>query len=160
VGKQNARPLRVILFAPSGARWGDALKPVSTFTVRPFLPEALRPLAQIASNLRWSWDHAAIELFRRLDRDGWERCNRNPVLLLGTIHQSVLDAAAEDSLFSRISAESPKSWISICPGKAAGTSASRTVNKPSPSPISLRSLESRSASPFSPAVSESLPAIT
>ena len=75
------------------------MKPVSTFTVQPILPEALRPLLRIAYNLRWSWDHAAIDLFRRLDRDGWERCNRNPVLLLGTLQQSVLNAAAEDPSF-------------------------------------------------------------
>jgi glycogen phosphorylase len=78
---------------------GEVVKPVSTFTVQPSLPEALRPLLRIAYNLRWSWDHAAIDLFRRLDRDGWERCNRNPVLLLGTLQQSVLDAAANEESF-------------------------------------------------------------
>src|SRR5581483_7593191 len=38
-------------------------------------------------------------LFRRLDHDGWERCHRNPVLLLGTLQQAVLDAAAKDPSF-------------------------------------------------------------
>jgi starch phosphorylase len=75
------------------------MRPVSTFTVRPSLPEPLRPLLRIAYNLRWSWDHAAIDLFRRLGRDHWETCNRNPVLLLGTLEQSVLEAAAQDESF-------------------------------------------------------------
>src|SRR5579864_4145304 len=75
------------------------MKPISTFTVRPSLPEPLRPLLRIAYNLRWSWDRAAIDLFRRLDRDGWEACHRNPVLLLGSVKQSVLDAAAQDESF-------------------------------------------------------------
>jgi glycogen phosphorylase len=75
------------------------MKPISTFTVRPALPEPLRPLLRIAHNLRWSWDHAAIDLFRRLDREGWEACNHNPVLLLGTLDQSVLEAAAQDEPF-------------------------------------------------------------
>lgn len=75
------------------------MKPATTFFIRPSLPDALRPLARIAQNLRWSWDHAATDLFRRLDRDGWERCHRNPVLLLGTVQQSVLDAAASDPSF-------------------------------------------------------------
>ena len=75
------------------------MKPVATFTVKPSLPEALRPLLRIAYNLRWSWDHAAIDLFRRLDRDGWEKCNRNPILLLGSVQQSILQAAAEDESF-------------------------------------------------------------
>ncbi len=75
------------------------MRPISTFTVRPSLPDALQPLLRIAYNLRWSWDHAAIDLFRRLDRDGWETCNRNPVLLLGAVEQSVLEAAAKDESF-------------------------------------------------------------
>ena len=45
------------------------MKSIQTFTVRPSLPEPLQPLLRIAHNLRWSWDDAAIDLFRRLDRD-------------------------------------------------------------------------------------------
>jgi len=75
------------------------MKSIRTFTVRPSLPEPLQPLLRIGHNLRWSWDHAAIDLFRRLDRDLWESCNRNPVLLLGSIDQSVLEAAAKDDSF-------------------------------------------------------------
>jgi glycogen phosphorylase len=75
------------------------MKPISTFTVRPSLPEALLPLWRMAYNLRWSWDHGAIDLFRRLDRNGWETCHRNPVLLLGTVQQSILEAASQDESF-------------------------------------------------------------
>ncbi len=42
------------------------MKPISLFKVRPNLPDVLKPLLPIAYNLRWSWDHAAIDLFRRL----------------------------------------------------------------------------------------------
>jgi len=75
------------------------MKSIHTFNVRPSLPEALQPLLRIAHNLRWSWDHAAIDLFRRLDGDLWESSNRNPVLLLGSIDQSILEAAAKDDSF-------------------------------------------------------------
>jgi len=75
------------------------MKPVATFKVRPSLPDALKPLLQIAYNLRWSWDHAAIDLFRRFDRDLWEIAGRNPVRLLGSVEQSVLEAAARDDSF-------------------------------------------------------------
>jgi len=75
------------------------MKPLHTFKVRPSLPQALLPLLRIAHNLRWSWDHAAIELFRRLDRDLWEASGHNPVLLLGNIEQSVLESAAADDSF-------------------------------------------------------------
>ena len=75
------------------------LKPISTVKVLPRVPAALSQLTQIAHNLRWSWDHAAIELFRRLDADLWESCGRNPVLLLGSVEQSQLEEAAHDEAF-------------------------------------------------------------
>ncbi|HKT46520.1 MAG TPA: alpha-glucan family phosphorylase [Candidatus Acidoferrales bacterium] len=75
------------------------MKPIASFRVRPCLPASLQPLLRIAHNLRWSWDHAAIDLFRRLDRDLWEKCNRNPVLFLGSIDQPVLEAASNDDSF-------------------------------------------------------------
>jgi glycogen phosphorylase len=75
------------------------MKSIRTFNVRPSLPQPLQPLVRLAYNLRWSWDHAEIDLFRRLDRDLWEACNRNPVLVLGSIQQSVLEAAAKDDSF-------------------------------------------------------------
>lgn len=63
------------------------------------MPESLQPLLRIAHNLRWSWDHAGIDLFRRLGGNLWESCNRNPVLLLGSVDQSILEAAAKDDSF-------------------------------------------------------------
>ena len=75
------------------------MKPIATYKVRPSLPDSLKPLLQIAYNLRWSWDHAAIDLFRRFDRDLWETAGRNPVRVLGTVEQSMLEAAASDDSF-------------------------------------------------------------
>lgn len=75
------------------------MKPVSTFTVRPLLPEPLQPLLPIAYNLRWSWDPGAVQLFLRLDRDLWETSGHNPIVLLGSIDQSALEAAAHDDSF-------------------------------------------------------------
>jgi starch phosphorylase len=56
-------------------------------------------LLGIAYNLRWSWDHAAIDLFRRFDRDLWEKAGRNPMRLLGIIDQSLLESEARDESF-------------------------------------------------------------
>src|ERR1017187_3715732 len=75
------------------------MKPVATFKVRPSLPEALQPLLRIAYNLRWSWDAGAVQLFLRLDRDLWETTGHNPVLLLGSVDQEVLESAAHDDSF-------------------------------------------------------------
>ncbi len=54
------------------------MKPVHTFTVIPSLPTPLERLRDIAYNLRWTWNHDTIALFRRLDSDLWEATNHNP----------------------------------------------------------------------------------
>jgi len=75
------------------------MKPIRTFTVVPSLPPQLECLREMAYNLRWSWDHETIQLFRRLDRSLWEETNHNPVLMLGTTRQAYLRAAAADRGF-------------------------------------------------------------
>lgn len=75
------------------------MKPIGTFTVVPALPVALERLRDLAFNLRWAWNHDTIELFRRLDSDLWESSGHNPVLMLGAIDQTQLEAAAADEGF-------------------------------------------------------------
>lgn len=75
------------------------MKPVRIFSVTPALPGPLEPLRALAYNLRWSWSHDAIELFRRLDRDLWESSGHNPIRMLGTINQSQLEEAGRDPAF-------------------------------------------------------------
>ena len=75
------------------------VRPVATVDVTPNLPPSLERLRELAYNLRWSWDHETIALFRRLDRDLWDRTESNPVWMLGLISQEALQAAAEDEAF-------------------------------------------------------------
>jgi len=75
------------------------LKPIRDVEVIPFLPPELEPIRELAYNLRWSWDHQTINLFRRLDRELWETSGHNPVLMLGIIGQEKLNAAASDAGF-------------------------------------------------------------
>ncbi len=75
------------------------MKPIHTFSVVPNLPREIEALRDLAYNLRWCWSHESVELFRRLDRDLWETTGHNPVLLLGTIEQAKLEAAAHDDAF-------------------------------------------------------------
>jgi starch phosphorylase len=75
------------------------MKPVQTFTVVPNLPPALERLRDLAYNLRWSWNHEVIALFRRVDRDLWESTNHNPVAMLGLLDQERLDELAADAGF-------------------------------------------------------------
>lgn len=75
------------------------MKPIQKFTVSPRIPEKLQKLRNIAYNLWWSWDDEARELFRRLDPDLWESSRNNPVLLLNSIDQQVLNARCEDESY-------------------------------------------------------------
>ncbi|MGD0668397.1 MAG: alpha-glucan family phosphorylase [Bryobacteraceae bacterium] len=76
-----------------------AMKPAHVFKVIPSLPAPLEGLRTLAYNLRWSWDHNTVELFRRLDSDLWESTGHNPVRMLGLIGQAQLEAAARDDAF-------------------------------------------------------------
>ncbi len=75
------------------------VQPVATVQVVPNLPQPLARLRDLAYNLRWSWDHETIALFRRLDRDLWESTGHNPVWMLGLINQHRLEALCDDAAF-------------------------------------------------------------
>ncbi|MHB8625943.1 MAG: alpha-glucan family phosphorylase [Aggregatilineales bacterium] len=75
------------------------IKPVATVSVAPDLPPRLERLRELAYNLRWSWDHDTIALFRRIDRDLWIQSGNNPVLMLGLISQRRLLEVAEDEAY-------------------------------------------------------------
>ena len=58
---------------------------VNTFQVVPRIPERLGRLREIALNLLWSWDEEVRSVFRRLDRDLWEQCSQDPMLMLARV---------------------------------------------------------------------------
>jgi starch phosphorylase len=60
----------------------------------------METLTEIALNLRWSWNHAADELWSRLDPELWE-LTRNPWAMLQTVSQEKLTALADDARFQR-----------------------------------------------------------
>ena len=75
------------------------VKPVATVNVVPKIPRALNRLEDLANNMRFSWDHDTIVLFRRLDPDLWEKAYHNPVKMLGLISQERLKQAKNDPAF-------------------------------------------------------------
>ncbi|RKY89832.1 alpha-glucan phosphorylase [candidate division KSB1 bacterium] len=75
------------------------MKPISTYTVVPKLPKKMMKIKEIAYNLWWAWNNDAIDLFRRLDSDLWEESNHNPVKMLSTISQKVLEEKSSDDGF-------------------------------------------------------------
>ena len=75
------------------------IKALQTFAVRPSLPEPLRPLAALATNLRWVWHPPTQELFRWADPALWESTGNNPVTVLARLAPARLDVLARDTGF-------------------------------------------------------------
>ncbi|MFD7067734.1 alpha-glucan family phosphorylase [Streptomyces sp. NPDC059913] len=78
------------------------MKAIRRFTVRPVLPEPLRPLSELARNLRWSWHAGTRELFRAVapeaeEDDPARECD--PVRLLGAVTAGRLGELARDEPF-------------------------------------------------------------
>jgi starch phosphorylase len=72
---------------------------VYVYHVVPCLPPRLHCLNKLSLNLRWSWHHPTIELFRTLDPDLWEETGHNPRLVLGRIEQKRLVELSADEAF-------------------------------------------------------------
>lgn len=74
----------------------EYVKAIRRFTVRPVLPEPLRPLHDLAHNLRWSWHTETRELFRSADPEGWRPADADPVRLLASLSAGRLAELAGD----------------------------------------------------------------
>ncbi|MEU6240216.1 glycosyltransferase family 1 protein [Streptomyces sp. NPDC047024] len=77
------------------------MKAIRRFTVRPVLPEPLRPLSDLARNLRWSWHVETRDLFQAVDPEHWAAAGGDPVRLLGRVSPVRLAELAEDRRFLR-----------------------------------------------------------
>ena len=75
------------------------MKAIRRFTVRTVLPESLRVLEDLATNLRWSWHEPTIQLFSSIAPDVWEETGHDPIALLGAIEPGRLAELAEDGDF-------------------------------------------------------------
>lgn len=75
------------------------MKAIRRFTVRPVLPEPLRPLSDLARNLRWSWHAGTRDLFRSVDPERWAAACGDPVRLLGSVASERLTELAGDRAF-------------------------------------------------------------
>ncbi|WP_181762568.1 alpha-glucan family phosphorylase [Pseudarthrobacter sp. B4EP4b] len=81
------------------------MKAIRRFTVRTVLPEPIRPLARLASNLRWSWHRPTRELFAGLNPRLWTESGEDPVGFLGLVSREELQQlAADQSVVERVRA--------------------------------------------------------
>ncbi|TDD76865.1 alpha-glucan family phosphorylase [Actinomadura rubrisoli] len=77
------------------------MKAIRRFTVRTVLPEPLRQLEELVLNLRWSWHHETLDLFRAVDPALWRSVRHDPVRLLGEVAPERLARLAGDRRFLR-----------------------------------------------------------
>jgi starch phosphorylase len=71
---------------------------VSGYYLLPPLPLGLEGLAELALDLRWSWNHAADRLWKYIDPELWSMTS-NPWLMLQTVKTNRLKALEADATF-------------------------------------------------------------
>ena len=70
------------------------------YSLLPTEVEGFDSLAELALDLRWSWNHGADELWRRLDPMLWE-LTQNPWVVLQTVARDQLERALADPAFRK-----------------------------------------------------------
>ena len=68
-------------------------------TVNPQLPERIEKLSTISNNVWWSWNTEFLKLFKKIDRDLWENCEKNPIKFLKLVNQETLEKTAINEEF-------------------------------------------------------------
>ncbi len=69
---------------------------IHSFTAVPTTPPQLAPLLEIASNLWFSWNWDATQLFSRIDPDLWEESHKNPIKILCSVSNKRLEELSKD----------------------------------------------------------------
>ena len=77
------------------------MRAIRRFTVRPVLPESLRLLGDLATNLRGSWHPETQDVFAAMDSEIWSASGRDPVKTLGAVSTERLEELAADKRFLR-----------------------------------------------------------
>ncbi len=68
-------------------------------TVRPQLPKRIGKLYDISYNLWWSWNTDFLKLFKQIDIDLWENCQKNPIKFLKLVSQDKLEEICKNEDF-------------------------------------------------------------
>lgn len=74
---------------------------IGKISVTAVLPEKLIRLKDIAYNLWWSWNSEAIDLYREIDLELWEKLGKNPVRFLQEVRQKKLEDKLNDNDYMR-----------------------------------------------------------
>ena len=85
--------------------------------VNPQLPEEIGELGNIANNLWWSWNTEFLKVFKEVDIDLWERCDKNPVKFLKLVDQEKLENAAKNEKIVKLYEENVNNFKSYMQSK-------------------------------------------
>jgi glycogen phosphorylase len=66
---------------------------------QPNIPERLKRLPELATDLWWTWNGQARDVFRKLDYTLWRQTAHNPVLMLELVSEEMLKLAAVDERY-------------------------------------------------------------
>jgi len=67
--------------------------------VQNILPEALKPLKELAYNLWWSWNYEATNMFAEIDSNKWKSLENNPVRLVESLSKEDIERLENDQVF-------------------------------------------------------------
>jgi glycogen phosphorylase len=74
---------------------------IHSFTVKPKLPESLKPLEELSNNMWFTWNWDAIKLFVSIDINLWHRSHRNPKWVLANLPTERIQELSQDKDFIR-----------------------------------------------------------
>ncbi|GAB3704323.1 alpha-glucan family phosphorylase [Mariniluteicoccus flavus] len=77
------------------------MRAIRRFIVQPVLPAELKPLGELATNLRWAWHQGTQELFKAIDPALWDSTGHDPIKLLSQVSPDRLEILSRDSRFVR-----------------------------------------------------------
>jgi len=72
---------------------------IKSFNVIPNLPDSLKALEELSTNMWFTWNWDAIMMFVSIDEELWHRSHRNPKWILGTLAPERLEALGQDGNF-------------------------------------------------------------
>ncbi|MBP7795819.1 MAG: alpha-glucan family phosphorylase [Elusimicrobiales bacterium] len=73
-----------------------------SFNVIPDLPENLKPLNELATNMWFTWNWDAIMMFVQIDEEKWHISHRNPKWILGTLSHNRIEQLSKDENFLKL----------------------------------------------------------
>lgn len=74
---------------------------IHSFTVQPNLPDNIKFLEELASNMWFTWNWRAILLFVQIDPKVWSKSLRNPKWMLGNVPQKRFEELSKDEAYVR-----------------------------------------------------------